>query len=381
MNHKVRRETKAVQALHYKDPLSGSVIPPIYTSTTYARNENYELISEKYSYGRDENPSYIIPEKMLAELEGGEEALLFSSGMAAAVSVFQVLNPGDHVVAPKIMYWGLRQWLVEFSKKWGVDINFYNSNEPQALSNSVIKGKTKLVWIETPCNPTWDIIDIKEAASIAHNNGAKLVVDATVTTPVITRPIEYGADIVMHSATKYLNGHGDVIAGALICAKRDKFWDQIRQIRIHGGAVLGPFEAWLLQRGMRTLYLRVQHASANAMQIATHFLSDKRITEILYPGLSNHPGHNVAKQQMSLGFGGMLSFRIKGGEQAALKMVKACNVFLRATSLGGIESLIEHRYSIEGKNSPIPKDLVRISVGIESIDDLIGDLEQALGKI
>ena len=381
MNHKVKRETKAVQALHYKDPLSGSIVPPIYTSTTFARNENYELISEKYSYGRDENPSYIIPEKMLAELEGGEEAFLFSSGMAAAVSVFQVLDPGDHVVAPKIMYWGLRQWLIEFSEKWGIDIDFYNSNKPQALSNSVIKGKTKLIWIETPCNPTWDIIDIKEASSIARNNGAKLVVDATVTTPVITRPIEHGADIVMHSATKYLNGHGDVIAGALICAKKDKFWDQIRQIRIHGGAILGPFEAWLLQRGMRTLYLRVQHASANALQIATYFLNDKRISEVLYPGLSSHPGHDVAKQQMSLGFGGMLSFRVKGGEKAALRMVKACKVFLRATSLGGIESLIEHRYSIEGKNSPIPKDLIRISVGIESIDDLIGDLEQALDKI
>jgi len=381
MNQKVRQETKAVQALHYKDPLSGSIIPPIYTSTTFARNDNYELISEKHSYGRDENPSYLIPERMLAELEGGEEAFLFSSGMAAAVSVFQVLDPGDHVVAPKIMYWGLRQWLVEFSEKWGIDIDFYNSGEPQALSNSVIKGKTKLVWIETPCNPTWDIININEAASIAHNNGAKLVVDATVTTPVITRPIEHGADIVMHSATKYLNGHGDVIAGALICAKKDKFWDQIRQIRIHGGAVLGPFEAWLLQRGMRTLYLRVQRASSNAMQIATHFLSDERISKVLYPGLPTHPGHNAAKKQMSLGFGGMLSFRVRDGEKAALRMVKACNVFLRATSLGGVESLIEHRYSIEGKNSPIPKDLVRISVGIESIDDLVGDLEQALDKI
>ena len=381
MNQKVRQETKAVQALHYKDPLSGSIIPPIYTSTTFARNDNYELISEKHSYGRDENPSYLIPERMLAELEGGKEAFLFSSGMAAAVSVFQVLDPGDHVVAPKIMYWGLRQWLVEFSEKWGIDIDFYNSGEPQALSNSVIKGKTKLVWIETPCNPTWDVININEAASIAHNNGAKLVVDATVTTPVITRPIEHGADIVMHSATKYLNGHGDVIAGALICAKKDKFWDQIRQIRIHGGAVLGPFEAWLLQRGMRTLYLRVQRASSNALQIATHFLSDERISEVLYPGLPTHPGHNVAKKQMSLGFGGMLSFRVRDGEKAALRMVKACNVFLRATSLGGVESLIEHRYSIECKNSPIPKDLVRISVGIESIDDLIGDLEQALGKI
>ena len=381
MNQKVRQETKAVQALHYKDPLSGSIIPPIYTSTTFARNDNYELISEKHSYGRDENPSYLIPERMLAELERGEEAFLFSSGMAAAVSVFQVLDPGDHVVAPKIMYWGLRQWLVEFSKKWGIDIDFYNSGEHQALSNSVIKGKTKLVWIETPCNPTWDVININEAASIAHNNGAKLVVDATVTTPVITRPIEHGADIVMHSATKYLNGHGDVIAGALICAKKDKFWGQIRQIRIHGGAVLGPFEAWLLQRGMRTLYLRVQRASSNALQIATHFLSDERISEVLYPGLPTHPGHNVAKKQMSLGFGGMLSFRVRDGEKAALRMVKACNVFLRATSLGGVESLIEHRYSIEGKNSPIPKDLVRISVGIESIDDLVGDLEQALNKI
>ncbi|MFT5501606.1 MAG: cystathionine gamma-synthase, partial [Woeseiaceae bacterium] len=229
-----------------------------------------------------------------------------------------------------------------------------------------------------PCNPTWDVIDIETAAEVAHSAGAKLAIDSTVATPVLTRPIEFGADIVMHSATKYLNGHADVVAGALVTAKADDFWQQIRHVRSEIGAIPGAFEAWLLQRGMRTLFLRVRHASQSAMTIATHFENHPKIDSILYPGLESHCGHEIAKKQMSGGYGGMLSMRIKGGEKAALKMIGRCRVFIRATSLGGVESLIEHRYSIEGARSPIPKDLVRISVGAESVKDLIEDLEQAL---
>ena len=215
---------------------------------------------------------------------------------------------------------------------------------------------------------------------IAKSCGAKLVIDSTVATPVLSRPIEFGVDIVMHSATKYLNGHGDVVAGALICNKMDDFWESIRKNRVQGGAIIGSFEAWLLQRGMRTLSLRVKRACDSAQKIAQHFEGHRAIEKVLYPGLPSHPGHQIAKEQMIGGFGGMLSLRIKGGESAALKLVKACKVFIRATSLGGVESLIEHRYSIEGAASPIPKDLVRISVGIEAVDDLIEDLEKSLKK-
>ena len=380
MTSKRSPETDIAQACRYHNAETGAIMPSIEPSTTFARDDQYKLISEHYSYARDENPSNVVPENMLAKLEGGEEALLFSSGMAAAVSVFQALSPGDHVIAPTIMYWGLRGWLVDFSKKWGLILNLYDAADPDALKDCVIDGQTKIIWIETPCNPTWDVIDIESAASIARSCGAKLIVDSTVSTPILTRPFEYGADIIMHSATKYLNGHGDVVAGALVCKKKDEFWNKIRQNRIQYGAIIGSFEAWLLQRGMRTLHLRVIRASETALKIAHHFDGHKDVHQVLYPGLPEHPGHSIAKKQMSLGFGGMLSMRIKGGEQVALRIVKACEIFIRATSLGGVESLIEHRFSIEGEGSPIPKDLIRISVGIESADDLIQDLENSFYK-
>ncbi|MEN8133289.1 MAG: aminotransferase class I/II-fold pyridoxal phosphate-dependent enzyme [Pseudomonadota bacterium] len=315
---------------------------------------------------------------MLANLEGGESALLFSSGMAAAMAVVQSLKPSDHIVAPKVMYWGLRNWLITFCSDWGLGLDLFDASQPDALAQSVKKGETKLVWIETPCNPTWDIIDIKAAADIAHGIGARLVVDSTVPTPVLTQPISFGADIVMHSASKYLNGHSDVVAGAVVTAEHDEFWKRICAVRADGGAILGPFEAWLLQRGMRTLFLRVRQSSGSAMTIAQHFENHASLEAVLYPGLPSHPGHEIAKRQMQGGFGGMLSFRVKGGANGALAVIKKCQVFTRATSLGGVESLIEHRYTIEGKSSPIPKDLLRLSIGIESVDDLIADLEQAL---
>ncbi|HSD70417.1 MAG TPA: PLP-dependent aspartate aminotransferase family protein, partial [Woeseiaceae bacterium] len=297
----------------------------------------------------------------------------------AAMAVVQSLKPGDHIVAPKVMYWGLRNWLLTFCANWGLELELFDTADPAALSRVVRPGATRLVWIETPCNPTWDVFDIAEAARIAHAAGAKLVVDSTVATPVLTRPIELGADIVMHSATKYLNGHGDVVAGMLATAKKDEFWERIGEVRSHGGAIAGSFEAWLLQRGMRTLFLRVRHASASAMSIARHLESHPKLSAVLYPGLESHAGHRIAKHQMQGGFGGMLSIRVKGGESAARAVATRCRVFIPATSLGGVESLIEHRYSIEGASSPIPRDLLRLSIGIEHVDDLISDLQQALG--
>lgn len=371
-------ETYTAQGMHRPDPVTGNLIPAVQPSTTFARDENYKLIAEGHGYARDENPSFLTAERLLAQLEGGAEGLLFSSGMSAASTIVQSLRPGDHVVIPKVMYWGLRNWMVDFCTRWGIDLEQYDLSDPDDLASTVRAGQTALVWIETPCNPTWDVIDIETAAEVAHGAGARLAVDSTVSTPVLTRPIEFGADIVMHSATKYLNGHGDVVAGALVTAAKDDFWGEVRKARAEGGAILGSFEAWLLQRGMRTLFLRVGRACQSALAIAQHFEGHPGLESVLYPGLESHPGHETAKKQMLGGFGGMLSLKVKGGEKGALGLVKKCQVFVRATSLGGVESLIEHRYSIEGASSPIPKDLVRLSIGIEHVDDLIADLEQAL---
>lgn len=360
------------------DPAGGDVAPPIRPSTNFARDADYGLIAPGRSYSRDDNPTYEAAEALLARLEGGAGALLFASGMAAAAAVVQALRPGDHVVAPRVMYWGLRAWLTEFCPAWGLALDLVDPDDPAALRRAVQPGRTKLVWIETPCNPTWEVIDIAAAAGIAEAAGARLAVDSTAATPVLTRPIELGADIVHHSATKYLNGHGDVVAGALVTAREDAFWARVRANRAHGGAVLGPFEAWLLQRGLRTLYLRVERASANALAIARHFAGHPKVAAVLYPGLDSHPGHEIARRQMRGGFGGMLGLRIEGGAEAALAVARRVRVFVRATSLGGVESLIEHRASIEGPSSPVPADLLRLSVGIEDPGDLIADLEQAL---
>ena len=371
-------ETKNAQALRQIDAMTGGLIPAIHPSSTFVRDEKYQLIDARHSYGRDENPGYVVAEKVLAELEGAPAALLFSSGMAAAMAVIQSMKPGDHIVAPKVMYWGLRNWLLKFCDHWGLGLDLFDAVDPDALKNTVRKGKTKLVWIETPCNPTWDVIDIAAASEIAHKAGAWLAVDSTVPTPVLTQPVKHGADIVMHSASKYLNGHCDIVAGALVTAKEDELWERVCEHRTEAGAILGSFEAWLLQRGMRTLFLRVRKACESALAIAEHFEGHARVDAVIYPGLPNHPGHEIARRQMNGGFGGMLSIQVKGGAEGALNVAKRCKVFTRATSLGGVESLIEHRYSIEGERSPIPRDMLRLSIGIESVDDLIADLEQAL---
>ena len=373
-------ETRNAQALHQIDSTTGGITPGIHPSATFLRDENYQLMNARHSYGRDENPGYVVAERVLADLEGAPAALLFSSGMAAAMAVVQALEPGDRIVAPKVMYWGLRNWLTQFCEKWGLDLDLFDAADPGSLARTVTKGRTKLVWIETPCNPTWDVIDISAAAEIAHGAGAWLAVDSTVPTPVLTQPIKHGADIVVHSATKYLNGHCDIVAGALATATEDELWERVSQIRAEGGAILGSFEAWLLQRGMRTLFLRVRKACESALALAQHFEGHANLEAVIYPGLPGHPGHEIAKRQMDGGFGGMLSIQAKGGAEGALNVAKRCKVFTRATSLGGVESLIEHRFSIEGKRSPIPRDLLRLSIGIESVDDLIADLEQALER-
>ena len=376
---KLAPETLNAQALRQIDAGTGGLTPAIFPSTTYVRDkDDYALLDPRHSYGRDENPGFVVAEHVLARLEGGEAGLLFSSGMSAAMAIIQSLQPGDRVVAPRIMYWGLRRWLIAFCGQWGLALDLFDPADPDALAQTVERGKTRVLWMESPCNPTWEVIDIAAAADIAHGIGATLVVDSTVATPVLTQPIRHGADLVVHSATKYLNGHCDVVAGAVVTARKDELWEDICHVRLHGGAILGTFEAWLLQRGMRTLFLRVHKASESALAIARHFEGHAALKAVLYPGLPSHAGHEIAKRQMDGGFGGMLSLRVKGDAEKALDIVKRCEVFTRATSLGGVESLIEHRYSIEGENSPIPEDLVRLSIGIEDVDDLIADLEQAL---
>lgn len=369
--------TIAAQGLGWTDPVTGAVVPPIHPSSTYERDTANRLVSGRL-YSRADNPNYDQPQAVLAALEKGAEAMLFSSGNAAASSVFLALRAGDHVVGPRVMYWALRNWITGFARDWGLEIDFVDMRDAGAIRRAVRPGKTKLVWSENPANPSWDVTDIAAAAQIAHDAGAKLVVDSTAATPVFSRPIEHGADIVMHSATKYLNGHSDVIAGALVTKTKDEFWERLKLVRVQQGAVLGPFEAWLLMRGMRTLFPRVKTAAANAMVIAQHFEKHPRVEQVLYPGLASFAGHAVAAKQMSGGFGGMLSIRTKGGAEGALRTIANVKVWKRATSLGGVESLVEHRASVEGANSPVAPDLLRLSTGIEDVRDLIGDLEQAL---
>lgn len=377
-SEKRKPATLAAQSLHSIDPATGGVVPPIQPATTFVRDRNYDPLVEGRVYARDQAPNPEQAEALLARLESGKEALLFASGMAAAAAVIQALRPGDHIVAQNVMYWTLRNWMISFCAEWGIGLDLIDATEEGAFEAAIRPGETKLVWIETPANPTWDVVDIEAVSRLAHSAGARVVVDSTVVTPVLSRPLELGADIVFHSATKYLNGHSDVLAGALVTAQEDELWARVRDNRLNVGGVLGTFEAWLLLRGMRTLFLRVARCSENAMAIARHFEGHAAVEAVLYPGLERHAGHAIARKQMQGGFGGMLSLRVKGGRQAALRCTGKLNCFLRATSLGGVESLVEHRASVEGPDSPIPDDMLRLSVGIEDVEDLITDLETAL---
>src|SRR5712692_3460877 len=380
MNHALSPETLAAQAMGDVDATSGALAPPIHPSTTYERSPDGTYRSGLV-YTRADNPTYDHAERLLATLEGGAAGMLFASGSAAATAFFQSLLPGDHVLVSRVLYWGVRKWLAEFGVAWGLDVEFIDTTDLDAVATAIRPGRTRLLWVETPANPMWDITDLTAITAIAHAADVRVAVDSTVATPVLTRPIGFGADLVVHSATKYLNGHSDVLAGAVVTARRDPFWERIRSWRRNAGSVLGPFEAWLLQRGMRTLFLRVRRSSETALTLAHHFDGHPTVTTVLYPGLPSHPGHAIAARQMTGGFGGMLSIRIAGGEEQAMAVAAAVQVFKRATSLGGVESLIEARRSVEGPSSSVPADLLRLSIGLEAPEDLIADLESALGAI
>ena len=372
-------ESLAAQSLGWIDPITKAISPPIHASTTFIRDADNQYRSGR-GYARADNPAFDQAEALIARLEHGAQGALFASGMAAATAVFQSLAPGDHVLAPKVMYWSLRNWLMTFATQWGLKVELIDITDAAAVRASLRPGQTKLVWIETPANPLWTITDIAATAALAHAAGARVAVDSTVATPVLTQPLDLGADIVMHAATKYLNGHSDLIAGVLVTKSDDDFWKRVKTVRAQLGGTLGSFESWLLLRGMRTLYLRVRTASASAQRIAEHFAAHRRVSHVLYPGLRDAPGHAVAARQMQGGFGGMLSIRVAAGEAAAIAAAAKTTLWKRATSLGGVESLVEHRASVEGAGTPAPPDLLRLSVGIEHVDDLIADLEQALAR-
>jgi cystathionine gamma-synthase len=370
--------TLAAQALGRTDAATRGVVMPIHLATTFIRDED-NAYSSGFVYGRPDNQTVREAEAVLSALEGAEAgSLLFGSGMTAATAVFQALDPGDHVVAPQVMYWALRAWLSTEAKRWGLRVDFVDGANLDAIAAAIRPGQTRLVWIETPANPLWTITDIEGAARLAHAAGARLAVDSTCASPVFTRPLALGADFVMHAATKILNGHSDVVAGALCAAKDDGFWQRIVAIRKGQGGILGPFEAFLLMRGMRTLHLRAERQAMTAMDLALRLSAHPLVADVLYPGLPHHPGHAIAARQMQGGFGYMLSMRVRGGAGAAIRTAARVGLWKRATSLGGVESLIEHRASIEGPGSPCPDDLLRLSCGIEDADDLYGDLDAAL---
>ena len=370
-------DTLLAQGSFAPDRTTGALAPPIQPATTFARDDHYRLPTER-NYSRDDNPTGDPAEAILRALEGGAGALLFSSGMAAAAAVFATLAPGDHVVASRAMYWGLRGFITSFCRRWGVGLDLVDTPDLDAVRAAVRPGATRLVWVETPANPTWDVTDLAGVAAIAQAAGARLAVDSTAASPVHTNPLALGADLVMHSATKYLNGHSDVVAGALVTRALDEPWQRVREHRRHAGSVLGPFEAWLLHRGLRTLAVRVRRQSASALHVATALAGHPALAAVLYPGLPSHPQHAVAARQMRGGFGGMLSIRVAGGAEAAVAAACKLTLFARATSLGGVESLVEHRASVEPPDSPVPKDLLRLSIGLEDPDDLVDDLRRAL---
>ncbi|HYI31117.1 MAG TPA: aminotransferase class V-fold PLP-dependent enzyme, partial [Bradyrhizobium sp.] len=330
-------------------------------------------------YGRCDNASVQQAEAVIAALEVAQGAMTFASGMAAATAVFLALEKPTHIVASQVMYWGFREWLLDVGR-YGHSVTFVDTSDARAVRDAIRPNQTGLLWIETPSNPLWLITDIAAMAEIAHDAGALLCVDSTVATPVLTRPIDHGADIVVHSATKYLNGHSDLVAGAIATAHTDDFWARIQRVRAQFGTALSSFDAWLLMRGMRTLHVRVREQSNTAALLAGWLVDHPALAAVLYPGLKTHPRHDVAVRQMSGGFGGMLSIRLKGGESAAVAAASRVKVWKRATSLGDVESLIEHRASIEGPGTPCPADLLRLSVGLEDPDDLFFDLMRALGS-
>ncbi|SDP92074.1 cystathionine gamma-synthase [Mucilaginibacter sp. OK268] len=367
-------ETIAIHAGNKKDESSKAVIQPIILSTTFERGIDGDFPGG-HIYSRSSNPNRASLENVLAQLENGADAASFSSGNAAGMSVFQSLPPGTHIIAPDDMYHGLRNQLKNLFA--GIlTFDFIDVNDTEVLLQH-IKPETGLIWIETPSNPLLKITDIKKVVAIAKARGIKVVCDNTFATPICQQPLALGADLVMHSATKYFGGHSDLMGGALITAEKNEWWQKIRQVQEMGGAIPSPTDCYYLARSIKTLPYRVKGHVHNAQLLAEFLEQHPKVERVLYPGLPSHPQHAIAKEQM-LAFGGMLSFIVKGDENDTHNIINKLNLFTRATSLGGVESLIEHRATVEGPDTKTPRNLLRVSVGLEHIDDLVADLKQAL---
>lgn len=378
MRKDVKSATWVAHAGGAKDESSGGVVPPIQPATTFYRETDYSLHNPENTYVRPHSENVRLAENVIRKLEGAADTLLFPSGMAAIAAAFRWLPSGARVVLQDGIYWGTNKWIQEFCGRRGITLKLVDASDAAAL-DAACEGGVDLVFVETPSNPWLKVVDIAAAAESAHRNDGILIVDATAATPILSRPLGLGADIVMHSATKAMNGHSDVLGGVLSCRSETEIWEAIRTDRADSGAMMGPFEAWLLLRGMRTLSLRVERMSANAQKLAEYLKDHPAVEGVLYPGLPTDPGHAVASHQMQGGYGGLLSVLIKGDMPKALEVAGRLKLFVRATSLGGVESLVEHRYSIES-HTGLPQNLLRISVGIEDISDLIEDFGQALGQ-
>lgn len=393
-----RFETLAVKASHYLDLQTGAVVAPIHTATTFARDDKYRLLNAACAYSRDDSPSYPIAEQTLCDLENAEGCCLFSSGMAAIAAVLRAFGSGATLVMPESLYWGVYSWTRRFAEKNDIRLCTYDNGDGENTGTGHSVSSTEsirklleslreqgirpdLVWVETPSNPFLHVADIAAIAELVHEADSLLCVDSTAASPVLTRPLDLGADFVVHSATKYLNGHSDALCGAVLAREDNKVWQAICEDRHLSGAVAGNLEAWLLSRGMRTLFLRVTKASENAQQIAEFLDAHEKIDKVYYPGLPAHPAHPVASRQMQGGFGGLMSFEVTGGKDNALAVAGALQLIISATSLGGVETLIEHRASVEPPETGVPPSMLRLSVGIEQVDDLIADLSQALDSI
>ncbi|WP_247234206.1 PLP-dependent aspartate aminotransferase family protein [Telluribacter sp. SYSU D00476] len=371
-------ETLALRSTHFPDANAASVVPPLYLSTTFERDANYEL-PQGYLYTRADNPNRYQLESALATLEGGAVAMAFASGQAATMAVIQSLKPGDHVIVPDDAYYGTPSLLQNIFIDWGLTFSKVDTTN-LAVVEAALRPETRLVWLETPSNPQLKITDIEAVANLARSRGALTVCDNTWSTPILQRPLDLGCDVVMHSTTKYLGGHSDVLGGALVFKEDDAFAKRVRQVQTLGGAVPSPFDCWLLSRGIKTLAVRVRQQSLNAQRLAEYLHEHPAVEQVHYPGLPGHQGYPVAQRQMTLP-GAMLSVQVRGGADEALRFINKLQLFTKATSLGGVESLIEHRASVEGPESTTPPNLLRVSVGLEHPDDLIEDLQQALAAL
>lgn len=371
----MRIETLAVRAGHSPDPSTGAVTPPIHLSSTFEREADGSYRGG-HIYARTSNPNRQSLERALTELEEGAAAIAYSSGLAATHAVFQALAPGDHVIAPLDAYYGTLSQLRQIFAPWGLTLDTCDMTDLDAVAR-LLRPTTRILWVETPSNPLLRVVDISALAELAHSVGARCVVDNTWATPVLQRPLSLGADLVMHSTTKYLGGHSDLVGGALVARASDEYVERLRLLQGLGGAIPSAFDCWLLMRGIRTLPWRMRGHCTNAAAVARFLDSHAAVEAVHYPGLPTHPGHAIAARQMS-DFGGMLSVQVRGGAAEAMAFTSRLSLFTRATSLGGPESLIEHRASVEGPTTISPPNLLRVSVGLEHADDLVEDLGRAL---